>query len=153
MENNQVQLKWFYSLNCVAGNLHSPFHMGLNARKVLLVRNGGTLELHGKKKTSWTRLAQSIPRLTDLPCAFVYDHSDHKVLFTAVIFEFIDRRTNRHTDSGMANRQMACLIRIWTTIPFDRFLSHSFHSECSWKLSQKAVWLQGLAHCCVCMFI
>ena len=58
-------------------------------RKVLLVREGGTLELHGKKKTSWTRLAQSIPRLSDLPCPFVYDHSDHEVLYLAVSLFFL----------------------------------------------------------------
>ncbi|XP_076471805.1 cell migration-inducing and hyaluronan-binding protein-like [Babylonia areolata] len=46
-------------------------------RKVILVRKGGTFEVHGRRKTSWTRLAQSLPLLSDVPCAVVYNHSDH----------------------------------------------------------------------------
>ena len=49
-------------------------------RKVLMVAKGGTLEIHGKKKTSWTRLAQSIPATNDLACTFIYNHSDVEVL-------------------------------------------------------------------------
>ena len=68
-----------------AGRYDSSYHANLgqmgsvNSRKFLAVREGGTLELHGKKKTSWTRLAQTIPSQNDLPCAIIYDHADQDV--------------------------------------------------------------------------
>ncbi|XP_070199288.1 cell surface hyaluronidase-like isoform X2 [Littorina saxatilis] len=48
-------------------------------RKVILARENATLEIHGMRKTSWTRLAQTIKPISHYPCAFVYDHSDHEV--------------------------------------------------------------------------
>ena len=59
-------------------------HQNGAVQKVVLVREGGMLELHGERKTSWTRLAQTIPVLSDLPCPFIYDHSDYQVLYTSV---------------------------------------------------------------------
>ncbi|XP_070200699.1 cell surface hyaluronidase CEMIP2-like [Littorina saxatilis] len=47
-------------------------------RKVILVREGATLEIHGQKKTPWTKLAQTTKPVSNYPCAFVYDHSDHE---------------------------------------------------------------------------
>ncbi|KAK7090198.1 cell surface hyaluronidase-like [Littorina saxatilis] len=50
---------------------------GKVVRKVILVSPEGTLEIHGKEKTSWTKLAQTIPRRTDIPrCTVVYDHTN-----------------------------------------------------------------------------
>ncbi|XP_025088635.1 protein DDB_G0287365-like isoform X2 [Pomacea canaliculata] len=46
-------------------------------RKFIGVPAGGTLELHGKRKTSWTKLAQTIPSLENIPCAVVYKHSNY----------------------------------------------------------------------------
>ncbi|KAK7098320.1 cell surface hyaluronidase-like [Littorina saxatilis] len=49
-----------------------------NNRKFIAVAEGATIEIHGRKKTPWTRLAQTIKPLSDLPCAFLYDHSDRE---------------------------------------------------------------------------
>ncbi|KAK7484790.1 hypothetical protein BaRGS_00023964, partial [Batillaria attramentaria] len=46
--------------------------------KAIIVANGGVLELHGKEKTSWTRLAQTLPASNTVPCGFVYNHADHE---------------------------------------------------------------------------
>lgn len=35
--------------------------------KVLLVRQGGTLELHGPKKLSWTKLAETATKFKEVP--------------------------------------------------------------------------------------
>ncbi|KAK7481482.1 hypothetical protein BaRGS_00027244, partial [Batillaria attramentaria] len=47
-------------------------------RKFIGVAEGGTLSLQGKRKTSWTRLAQTVKPLSDIDCGTVYDHSDHE---------------------------------------------------------------------------
>ena len=41
--------------------------------KVLLVASGGTLELHGRKKLSWTKLSKTIEKLENTD-NIVYDH-------------------------------------------------------------------------------
>ena len=41
--------------------------------KVLLVASGGTLELHGRKKLSWTKLSKTIPKI-DNSEELLYDH-------------------------------------------------------------------------------
>ena len=48
-------------------------------RKFIGVAPGGTLELHGKKKTAWTKLAQTVKPVKDTECALVYDHADTTV--------------------------------------------------------------------------
>ena len=37
---------------------------------------GGTLELHGMKKTSWVKLAQTVQPVEKTECSLVYDHAD-----------------------------------------------------------------------------
>ena len=41
--------------------------------KVLLVASGGTLELHGRKKLSWTKLSKTIPKIQNSQ-ELLYDH-------------------------------------------------------------------------------
>ena len=41
--------------------------------KVLLVASGGTLELHGRKKLSWTKLSKTIPKIHNSQ-ELLYDH-------------------------------------------------------------------------------
>ncbi|XP_071099719.1 cell surface hyaluronidase CEMIP2-like [Haliotis cracherodii] len=53
-------------------------------RKFIGVSAGGVLELHGREKTSWTKLATSIPA-ADQTCGVVYDH----------------KNTPYHVESGM----------------------------------------------------
>ncbi|XP_025088484.1 cell migration-inducing and hyaluronan-binding protein-like [Pomacea canaliculata] len=48
-------------------------------RKFIGVPEGGTLELHGKPKTSWTRLSQTIPELDNIECGVVYNHSSQLI--------------------------------------------------------------------------
>ena len=60
------------------GLIDSEYHVE-DQRKMVLVREGATIEIHGKVKTPWTNLARSIPMLSDLDCALIYDHSDHEV--------------------------------------------------------------------------
>ena len=47
--------------------------------KFIGVFPGATLELHGKKKTAWTKLAQTVKPVKDTECALVYDHADTTV--------------------------------------------------------------------------
>ncbi|XP_076450324.1 cell surface hyaluronidase CEMIP2-like [Babylonia areolata] len=53
---------------------HVPDHEF--GRKFLGVAPGGTLELHGELKTSWTKLAQTVPPASDIQCSLVYDHNN-----------------------------------------------------------------------------
>lgn len=46
--------------------------------KAIIVTTGGVLELHGKRKTPWTKLAQTIPSGSSVPCGFVYNHADRQ---------------------------------------------------------------------------
>lgn len=57
-------------------------------RKFIGVAPGGVLELHGKKKTSWTKLAQTVHPVSQLDCALVYNHQ--KSLFG------LERQTGLH---------------------------------------------------------
>ena len=41
--------------------------------KVLLVADGGTLELHGKKKLSWTKLSKTVKKIENTD-SILYDH-------------------------------------------------------------------------------
>ncbi|KAL8563717.1 hypothetical protein ACOMHN_063485 [Nucella lapillus] len=45
-------------------------------RKFLGVAPNGTLEIHGKRKTSWTKLAQTVHPRKNVQCALVYDHTN-----------------------------------------------------------------------------
>ena len=92
------------------GTSKSPHYLRMSdretTRKVVLVREGGTLELHGERKTSWTRLAQTIPAMSDLPCPFIYDHSNHEVLclFSVILRGEIRKSKHRHTHTRMHSR-------------------------------------------------
>ncbi|XP_025088732.1 protein DDB_G0287365-like [Pomacea canaliculata] len=57
------------------GNSISKYEDTWLGRKFLGVRSGGVMELHGKPKTSWTRLAHTVPALSSASCGFVYSHS------------------------------------------------------------------------------
>ncbi|KAK7098321.1 cell surface hyaluronidase CEMIP2-like isoform X2 [Littorina saxatilis] len=60
------------------GKTDSPYFVAEHEfeRKFIGVSTGGTLELHGKSKTSWTKLAQTVNPVKNIDCAFIYDHSD-----------------------------------------------------------------------------
>lgn len=58
-------------------------------RKFIGVPEGGTLELHGKPKTSWTRLSQTIPELDNIECGVVYNHSSQLVIFRSYNYSFL----------------------------------------------------------------
>jgi hypothetical protein len=49
-------------------------HMGMKVGdKFVLVANGGTLEIHGKPKLSWTKLTSTVPILTKTN-GVIFDH-------------------------------------------------------------------------------
>ena len=52
-------------------SVHELEHFG---KKFLGVGAGGTLELHGMEKMSWTKLAHTIPAALQVDCGVVYDH-------------------------------------------------------------------------------
>ena len=61
--------------------------------KVLLVASGGTLELHGRKKLSWTKLDKTV-RKVDNSDALLYDHivSKYAIIFYPSLRKFVSRQ-------------------------------------------------------------
>lgn len=41
--------------------------------KFIVVADGGTMEIHGKKKLPWTKLTRTVPKLTDKN-GILFDH-------------------------------------------------------------------------------
>ena len=60
--------------------------------KVLLVKSGGTLEIHGERRLPWTKLAQTAPRLQEVP-----DILEGKVNQSKYVETFIRRKCVKPT--------------------------------------------------------
>lgn len=54
-----------YPISGGRGEYHVKDHLGMTiGGKVIVVADGGTIEIHGQKKLPWTKLTRTLPKLT-----------------------------------------------------------------------------------------
>lgn len=62
---SQTQIFNIFNILFCTGNVEEN-NLGPGGDKALFVTSGGTLEIHGKPKVSWTKLAQTAPKYDEV---------------------------------------------------------------------------------------
>ncbi|XP_076450351.1 cell surface hyaluronidase-like isoform X2 [Babylonia areolata] len=84
-------------------------------RKFIGVSPNATLELHGKRKTAWTKLAQTVKPISEVDFALVYDH------------------TNAENNTALSTKQQGLNVIVWnedgSLMDFSKFSTYDQLSD------------------------
>ena len=70
-----------------------------------MVVDNGTLEMHGQKKMSWTKLAHTIPPAQQFTCGLIYEHE----VYTTTTTTTTTTNNNNNNNNNKADFQSAHL--------------------------------------------